>query len=164
MMSVKGWTTIIGAACVGASGCGVYTFNPRGQSTIKSVAVERFENQTAEYGLADRMTDVIIDALIADGNLKVVSAENADAILRGTLTRYERKPYQFDQSDVVESYSIDMDFEISLTGSRDETEIWKERLSQRGVYEMETETEEMGRQRAIEQLVVAIINKTTKSW
>jgi len=30
---------------------------------IKSIAVERFENNTAEYGLEDRMTDQIIDAL-----------------------------------------------------------------------------------------------------
>jgi len=147
-----------------SAGCGVYTFNPKGKSSIKSIAIERFENQTLEHGLADQMTDIVIDAFISDGNLKVVSLENADAVLSGVLTRYERKPYQYDQNDVVESYYVDMNFDITLKNPRDDSEIWKERMSQRGIYMVDEETEEDGRQRAIELLVEAIINKTTKSW
>ncbi|MFH1372269.1 MAG: LPS assembly lipoprotein LptE [bacterium] len=144
--------------------CGVYTFNPKGKSTVSNIAIERFENRTTEFGLADQMTDVVIDALIADGNLKVVSSDNADAVLTGVLVQYERKPYEYDQNDVVESYYIEMEFEIALKNPRAESEIWKEKMSQRGIYQVATETEEDGRQKAIELLVEAIINKTTKSW
>lgn len=144
--------------------CGVYTFNPKGKSTVSSIAIERFENRTPEFGLADQMTDVVIDAFIEDGNLNVVSSGNADAVLTGVLVQYERKPYEYDQNDVVESYYIEMDFEIALKNPRDESEIWKEKMSQRGIYQVATETEEDGRQKAIELLVEAIINKTTKSW
>ncbi len=144
--------------------CGVYTFNPKGKSTVSSIAIERFENRTPEFGLADQMTDLVIDAFIADGNLKVVSSGNADAVLTGVLIQYERKPYEYDQNDVVESYYIEMDFEIALKNPRDESEIWKEKMSQRGIYQVATETEEDGRLEAIELLVEAIINKTTKSW
>ncbi len=145
-------------------GCGVYTFNPKGKSSITSIAVERFDNQTDEYGLADQMTDLVIDAFISDGNLKVVSIDNAQALLSGVLTSYQRQPYQYDENDVVESYSVDMTFDITLRDPGDETEIWKERLTQRGVYQVGTESEDDGRQRAIALLVEAIINKTTKSW
>jgi len=81
--------------------CGVYTLNPKGKSDISTVAVERFTNTTPEFGLADRMTDDVIDALIADGNLNVVSIENADAVLTGELVRYERKPYEYTENDFV---------------------------------------------------------------
>jgi hypothetical protein len=147
-----------------ANGCGVYTFSPKGKSDIKSVAVERFENETAEYGLEDRMTDQIIDALIADGTLKVVNREYADAYLNGILTRYERKPYGFDENDQVETYAVTMGFDILLKNPTDESEIWKERMDQIGVYNIDTETEEDGQQKAIDLLIEAIINKTTKSW
>ncbi len=147
-----------------AVGCGVYTFNPKGKSSIKSIAVQRFDNQTPEYGLADQMTDLVIDAFISDGNLNVVSVENADAVLTGVLTRYERKPYQYDENDVVTSYSVDMVFEVSLRNPKDDSEIWKETMTQRGIYQVATETEDDGRHRAIQLLVEAVINKTTKSW
>lgn len=156
--------SLLGLALLLFAGCGVYTFNPKGKSSIKNIAIERFQNQTPEYGLADQMTDVVIDAFIADGNMTVVSLENADAVLSGVLTRYERNPYQYDQNDVVKSYYVDMDFEITLNNPRNDSEIWKQKMSQRGIYDVDTETEEDGRQRAIELLVETIINKTTKSW
>jgi len=144
--------------------CGVYTLNPKGKSDISTVAVERFTNTTPEFGLADRMTDDVIDALIADGNLNVVSIENADAVLTGELVRYERKPYEYTENDVVTTYSVIMDFEIVLKKADSDAEIWKERISQTGTYQVDTETEEDGQQKAIGFLVEAIINKTTKSW
>lgn len=154
----------VGLVCGLVISCGVYTFNPKGKSDINSIAIERFENQTPEYGLADQMTDVVIDAFIADGNLKVVSLENADAVLSGALTRYERKPYEFDQNDQVTSYVVTMGFDITLKNPKSNSDIFKEKMTQQGVYTVETETEETGRQKAVELLVEAIINKTTKSW
>ena len=145
-------------------GCGVYTFNPKGKSDISSIAVERFENNTAEYTLADRMTDLIIDAFISDGNLKVVSADKADAVLTGILTSYARKPYTYDQNDEVSEYQVIMNFEIVLKKPDDLTEIWKEQMNQTGIYDVLEETEEQAHDNAVNLLVESIINKTTKSW
>ncbi|MFQ5452682.1 MAG: LptE family protein [Candidatus Zixiibacteriota bacterium] len=145
-------------------GCGVYTFNPKGKSSIKTIAVERFENQTSEYGLEDQMTDQVIDALIADGSLKIAAPENTDAVLSGQLTNYERKPYEYDENDLVQSYSVYMYFDITLKNPVNDSTIWKEKMNQIGIYDINTETEIDGQQRAIALLIEAIINKTTKSW
>ena len=145
------------------AGC-VYTFNPKGKSSIKSIAIERFTNRTGEFGLEDIMTDQIIDAFIADGNLKVVEAEYADALLSGSLTAYERRPYNPDENDVVEDYSIRMYFDIKLTNPVDNTEIWTARINQQGIYNINNEQESDGQQRAITFLVEDIINRTTQSW
>ncbi len=145
------------------TGC-PYTLNPRGSVTIKTVAVERFQNDTPEFALSDQMTDAIITALIADGTMKVLPKEKAEAVLSGTLTRYQRRPYEYDENDQVTAYAVEMDFDIQLKKPADDSLIWNERMSQRGVYNLTSETEEIGRQRALELLVQAIINRTTKSW
>src|SRR3990172_12742664 len=144
------------------TGC-PYTLNPRGSVTIKSVAVERFQNDTPEFGLADQMTDAIITAFIADGTMKVLPKEQAEAVLFGTLTRYQRRPYEYDENDQVTSYAVEMDFDIQLKKPAGDSLIWDERMSQGGVYNLTSESEEIGRQRALELLVQAIINRTTKS-
>ncbi|MDH4158072.1 MAG: LPS assembly lipoprotein LptE [candidate division Zixibacteria bacterium] len=155
---------VCAAAAVLAAACGVYTFNPAGKSEIKTIAVERFENNTGEYGLADRMVDIVIDAFIADGNMKVVSADKADAVLYGVLKAYQRKPYTYDQNDQVQEYQVVMNFDITLKNPRDDSEIWKETMNQTGIYDVLNETEEDGQNRALGFLVESIINRTTKSW
>ena len=146
------------------SGCGVYTFNPRGKSDISNIAIEPFENKTNEFGLADRVTEIVIDAFITDGTMKIVPTENADVYLEGVLTRYQRVPFKFDENDQVEEYKILMDFEIALKNPKDDSDKWRERMSQEGIYNANEETEEDGQKRAGTRLVEAIINKTTKSW
>lgn len=146
------------------SGCGVYTFNPKGKSTISAISIERFENRTGEYGLEDRMTDLIIEAFIADGSMEIVPTENAEALLVGTLTRYNRRPFDPDENDQVTSYAVTMYFDIKLINPIDNTEIWTDKINQEGIYNLETESEEDGQFRAIKELIEHIINKTTKSW
>ena len=145
------------------SGC-IYSLNPKGKATVKSIAVERFQNDTPEFGLADQMTDAVITAFIADGSLKVYPREQAEAVLHGTLTRYFRRPYEYDENDQVTSYAVEMDFDISLNNASVDSVIWQERMTQRGFYNLLSETEDDGRRRALELLVEAIINRTTKSW
>jgi outer membrane lipopolysaccharide assembly protein LptE/RlpB len=162
-MSFEGIALLLLVAVL-SLGCGIYTFTPRGKSEISTIAIERFENRTSEYGLADRMTDLVIDAFIADGNLKVVSEDKADAVLYGVLTSYARKPYTYDQNDQVQEYQVIMNFKITLKNPRDQSEIWTETMNQTGTYDVISETEEDAQNKAIGYLVESIINKTTKSW
>jgi hypothetical protein len=146
------------------SGCGVYTLNPRGKSSYKTIAVEPFENKTPEFGITDQLTTIIIDAFIADGSMKVVSASNADVILTGTLLDYKREANVFTGTDQVQSYKVLMSFEIALEKGSDQSVIWKENIDEQGLYNANTETEQDGQKRAGDLLVQAILNKTTKSW
>lgn len=148
----------------GNMGCGVYTFNPKGKATLSSLAVQRFENRTPEYGLTDRITDDIIDAFIADGTFKILPSDAAESLLEGVLVRYQRKPYTYDQSDQVQEYKVEMDFEIILRKTEDDSQIWSERLNQIAIYDVITETEEDAQKKVILLLIEDIINKTTRSW
>jgi hypothetical protein len=145
-------------------GCSPYTLNPRGKSDINSIAIERFENDTDQYELTDRMTDVVIDAFLADGNLKVLPRDNADAILTGTLRSYSRTPSDYDENDEVISYSVTMTFDIALRKHGQDSDMWQELMTQEGIYLVASQTEQDAQDEAISLLVQDIINKTTKSW
>jgi len=144
-------------------GCGIYSLSPGGKSSIKTISVSQFENKTIEYGLSSRMTDLVIDAFISDGNLKVVSPSEADAKLTGVMTNYERKPYTYDESDVVSQYVVKIVFDMILTG-KDDQELWNEKFYSEGIYSADSGTEDEGQALAAEKLVIDIINRTTKSW
>jgi hypothetical protein len=146
------------------TGCGVYTLNERGKSSYKTIAIESLDNKTTEFGLTDQLTQIIIDAFIADGSMKVTSSANADVILTGTLTDYKRDVNIFNQSDQVQSYRILLSFEIVLKKGSDQSVIWKENLNEQGTYNANSETEQDGQKRAGDLLVQAVLDKTTKTW
>lgn len=144
-------------------GC-IYTFNPKGKTDISSISIPPFENMTGEFGFADQLTNLVIDQFISDGNLKVLSIDNAEATLLGVLLSYERLPQVFDENDQVEAYKIRLSVEVTLRKTSDQSEIWKERMTPEGIYAVLDESEEDGQRRAAEALVEAIINRTTQSW
>jgi hypothetical protein len=155
---------LIVLALLSITGCQPYTFNPKGKPTIKSIAIERFQNETAEFTISDRMTNFIIERFIADGTISVMDANNAEAVLVGSLTRYERRPHVYDANDQVTEYAVYMDFEVALKKPGEDTDIWRERMNQIGVYNVADENEEIGQNRALELLVQSIFNKISKSW
>jgi hypothetical protein len=145
-------------------GCGVYSFNPRGSSTITTLAVEPFDNQTTQYGLADQMTVAVTDAFIAEGSMKLVAIDVAEAILVAKLTSYERLPHEFDESDQVTQYKVRIGVDVALKNPKDQSNIWTVVLTLDGIFEADSETEEDAQRRVGEQLIEAVLNKTTKSW
>ncbi len=164
-MHKKQQAIVLALILAGLTGCGVYSFSPGGKSSIKTIAVNQFENETIEVGLSSTMTDLVINAFIADGSLKVVSENQADAVLQGTLSRYAREPHTFDASDNVSRYAVRIIFNITLKkGGGSDEELWKQAFTSEGIYLADEETEEDGQSRAAQKLVVDIINRTTKNW
>jgi hypothetical protein len=155
---------LTGCVLLLVTGCGIYTFNPGGKSDIEAIAVQRFENSTDEYGLASQVTDLVIDAFLADGTMKVVSEDNADAVLIGKLVGYEHEPLTYDENDQVTRYEVIMSFDIALKKPNSDDDIWSQRIRQQGSYDTDEQTEEDGRQQAIQLLIDAIIDKTIRSW
>ena len=145
-------------------GCGIYTLNPKGKSDIKSIAIQPFENKTSQYGFTDRLTEIVTDAFIKNGELKVVPEASADAVLVATLMSYDRSPFRFDQGDKVAEYKVRLEFEVTLNNPRDQSEFWKDRMTLEATYNADTQTEEDGQRSAGQRLVEAVLNKTTKSW
>lgn len=163
MMKILTGMILLGVLTLILGGC-VYSFNPGDKSSIKTIAVAQFENKTIEAGLSTTMTDLVIDAFISDGNLKVVGESDADAILIGILTSYSRDAYTYDESDNVSQYVVKLIFDITLKKKEVDENLWAEQFYGEGVYDAFSETEDLGQQIAAEKLVQDIINRTTTSW
>lgn len=146
-------------------GCGPYSFNPAGRQAFSDLAVPLFENRTPEYGIRERLTEGVINGFIRDGTLPVVNERRAEAILRGTVLSYHREAYTYDAQETVTEYRVYITIEARLEDPAKRTVIWEEaELSQWGNFDAATETDDDGKQRAIEKLAEDIVNRTIKGW
>ena len=69
--------------------------------TIHTIAIPPFANVTVQYKLTDRLPEAIAREFIARTKYQIVSnPDQADAILRGTITNFVAYPSVFDQTTV----------------------------------------------------------------
>lgn len=145
--------------------CGVYTISPSALGGIKTVAVPVFENQTTQSGLRELLTDQLSQAFLNDNTVKVVHEQQADALLKGTVTNYALEAYTYDKSEVVTQYKSTITVSVEFLNRKTGKVIWEEKnLSNWGTYDSATESEDIGKQRAVSKLVEDIVNKTVKGW
>jgi len=147
------------------SGCGVYSFSGSGLSGIKTIAIPLFDNQTQEYGIRETLTEKIAERFVQDNTLKVVNEKIADSILQGVITKYEREAHTFDEQENIEEYIVRIWVKVTFEEKKNKKTIWKEDdLLGWGIYSAQDETEDLGKERAIEKLAEDIVNKTVKGW
>jgi len=147
------------------SGCGVYSFSGSGLSGINTIAIPLFDDQTQEYGIREALTEKIAERFVQDNTLKVVNEKIADSILQGVITKYERKAHTFDEQENIEEYIVRIWVKVWFEEKKNKKTIWKEdSLLGWGIYLAQEETEDLGKERAIEKLAEDIVNKTVKGW
>ncbi len=104
-------------------GCGVYSASSgRVDDSIKRVAVQYLENNTAEPNLGVELSEAIIEALQVDNTLKVVEEADADSIISGKVVRYNLKEVFARENLTVNEYQVQiavvLDFSIRATGEK----------------------------------------------
>ncbi len=157
---------IVCAVCLALfiAGCGVYSFSSSSLGGVKTVAVPQFENKTVEYGIQEDLTAKVIDRLIADNALKVVGLAEADAVLQGEIVRYERVAYTYDRSDNVSEYKVNIYVNFTLTRKGGKTLLEKTNMLGFGVFSASEQTEDDGKEAAVDKLARDIVDETTKTW
>jgi len=164
-MSWRFAKVIILLPCILAVGCGVYTFSSSSLGNVKTVAIPLFGNETTESGLREPMSDRLAQAFVNDNTLNVVREQQADAILRGTIKSYRRDAHTYTQAEVVNEYICRLSLAVEFSDRKSGKIIWEEKeISNFGVYNANTETEDDGKSKAIGKLVEDILNKTVKGW
>jgi Lipopolysaccharide-assembly len=83
------------AACLCLTACLGYHIGPVKPYYLKDVhkiAVPTFENSTLIPRIEVLMTDTVIKQFQQDGTFQIASNQNADAILKGQISRIDRSP------------------------------------------------------------------------
>lgn len=110
------------------TGCG-YHLVGSGSSLpghIKKVGIPLTVNRTAEPGLEDVLTKAMIDEFNKDGRLKVVSNEEADAILYGEVVSFQTAALSFEKG-LVTGYRVVMRVDLKLEDLKEKKVIWEEK-------------------------------------
>jgi len=158
---------LIPTLIVALIGCGVYSCTGRGIAGIESIALEPFQNQTAEIGIRESLTDAILDGLLSDRTLKIVDPVTADAILYGTLTSVEDRPLSFDENEAVSEFEVRITVSFVLKKPDKAEAVWEGQITGAGSYPNKTgtiEEREEGIKLALERLTQDLLNRLTSDW
>ncbi len=96
-------------AAVAMSGCAGYkmgSVKPEAYSHIHTISVPTFENRTLEPRVSVLVTNAVIKQIQMDGTFKVASKGNADAELRGSISRIERQQLRSARTDTFQSTEL----------------------------------------------------------
>ncbi len=103
---------IVGILVVFMSACGFYSMAGSIPPHIKSISIPNVINQTAEFGIAEQITDNLQEQFIEENILKVRSEDESDSILRGTLVSVDEKVHTFTQQEVVTELRLTIKLEL----------------------------------------------------
>ena len=94
------------------SGCGynLGEIKPTPMRRVTTLAVNTFKNQTLIPRLEAQTADAVVKQFQQDGTYRVESADQADAIVEGTIVSVERQPMRVFASNVLQT----SEFELTL--------------------------------------------------
>lgn len=160
---------LLAAAGLAVAGC--YGFSGGGglPSHIRTAWVEPVANETNRFGLSELLTDQLLQAARQRLGLRLASEGEAHAIIRATVRQYSDNAVDFQAREGVGAdvflrrVTIGARVEI-YDAARDEI-VWESAaVNGVGEYEPENETEEVGLQIAMENLVQQIVDGAQSRW
>jgi len=92
--------------------CGIYSIAGSIPPHIKSISIPLLDNETAEFGLSESITDGILEQFNKSGILKIVDKNSANSILMGTINKVSDGPYTYSKEEFVSEYRYKIDINI----------------------------------------------------
>ena len=96
------WWSILGCALL-CAGCAGYKLGPtNGQPAgARSVRVDLFQNETYEPRLSEAVGTALRRTLQQDGTYRLSTDGDADIVVQGTITEYDRSGISFEPKDII---------------------------------------------------------------
>ena len=158
---------LLSLSAISLGGC--YGFAGGGlPPAIKTVAVLPFDNQTPEPTLTQEISQAVREAVERRLGLRQSAEAQADAVVRGSITRYEPDlpvAYTGDDSSrvTVTRRQVQITLSVEILDQKQGKPIWQRNgLVVRGDYQTGQEAE--GRRKALDDLVVNIVEGAQSQW
>ena len=137
---------------------------------IRTVAILPFDNETTRFELTQEIHEKLLSDLPRALGITNAGEQVADAIVRGTITRYNlstplfRPGQQQNQVDVLQR-QVSVSIRVEFVDVASNEILWEEAsLSVQGQYLEESESEDDGRAEAIALLVQRIVDGAQSNW
>ena len=103
------WWIFLSLLCLD---CGYYSLAGSIPPHIRSISIPLLDNQTAEFGISEGITDNLLEKFTDENILRVVDVDNSDSILRGSIVQAEDIPYTYSKEEVVGEYRFTVAIDI----------------------------------------------------
>ncbi|MFO8175174.1 MAG: LPS assembly lipoprotein LptE [Gemmatimonadota bacterium] len=154
-----------------SAGC-IYSFQAGAgfPGYVETVAIVPFDNETNRPELTNEVFQALLRDFPRSQGLQPAGEDVADAVVRGTITRYDLstpsyRPGAAGETPEVLQRQVTLVVEVQVVNLVDNEILWESRsISVQGQYLEESETEEVGKALAIELLVQRIIDGAQSNW
>jgi len=153
------------------AGC-VYSFAGGGLPRhIRTVAVVAFENETPQPLLESEVEARMQEELPRNLGVRLAAEAAADAVIRGRIVGYDELASSFrpsqgdDQTVPVVQRQVRITYEAEIYDMREDRSLWRaQSQSVIGNFQPDSETPEVGRSRAVQELVRNVIEGAQSQW
>lgn len=158
-------------------GCG-YTTSSTLPSSIKTIAVDKFENAidfTSEQNretyfplMEVKLRNAVVDRFLLDGHLRVEDEDAADLALKARLIGYQRDALRYTDNDDVQEYRVRITVDMKVWNRQTDTLEWEEpSFSGEATYFLtgaQAKSESEAVADAITDLARRIVERTIENW
>lgn len=155
--------------CLGLAACN-YSFTGGGLPPhINDVYVSPIDNRTTQFELTDPFTQGLQDAVRSRLGVQLSSQEDADAEIRAELVRYSDDASNFAGRENVGAQvfqrRVSITARVEIVDLSTNEIVWSgSSVNGVGEYAPSSETEEIGRELALENLIQKIIDGAQSQW
>lgn len=149
-------------------GCAHYSTSGGLVGGIRSIGVPVAESQTAEFDIAEALSERAVESYTRDGRLRVVDEESADALLEMVVLSIEDRPFTYTAAEGTEQYRFLLRVSGQLTRAVDgEVLIDFSPIEGWATYDAalsDAEGREPAILKALDMVVEELIDRSTSSW
>jgi len=153
----------------GMAGCN-YGFRGGGgfPADIRTIFIAPFDNQTAQFDLERQLYQQLASNLPKQLGIRVAPEANADAVLKGRITRYDDVQGNYrtqpGQNPQVLTNEVQISISAQLIDVKRNLIIWETNgLTGRGSYKP-SESDQIGQAEAVKNLVEQVIDGAQSQW
>jgi hypothetical protein len=136
---------------------------------IRTIAIEPFDNRTTRFELSAELYDQLLRTLPSALGIRTAGLDVADAVVRGTITRYEVVAPNYragadGRPPEVLQRQVSIVIDVEIVDLVENVILWESSgVAAQGEFP-EGSPEEGGRQRAMELLVQRIVDGAQSNW
>ena len=136
---------------------------------IRGEYSDRYTYKIYRHRLETKITDAVINRFLLDGYLKVVSNEaDADLVMKGELSNYEKQPLRYDDASNIEEYRANLIVNVAVRDAKKDEVLWEENgfvgYSEFFTTGSQAKSEDVAVDEAVEDLARRIVERTVESW
>src|SRR6266581_7493388 len=110
------------------AGCGYHlppVAGQSGQAEVKTINIPIFANKTFKTNLEAQLVNSLVDEFSLRRNFRVISRQDADLTLSGTVLSYGIAPISYTAADTVREYRAAITAEAVLRQTNTQKVLWK---------------------------------------